>query len=89
MDSKLDKAIEYPIVYKLLVFFKQKDLNISLAWLFMHSNLLFTQQKFDAQEKEVLMLKNLKYVIKNFDELSRGEIKETLLHLYDMIDRYS
>jgi hypothetical protein len=44
---------------------------------------------FDSQEKEVLIFNNVKYLVKNFDDLSRTEIKERLFHLDKLLGQYS
>jgi len=53
------------------------------------SGLLYSEQVFDTQEKQVLISKHLESLIANFDNLSKSKIKDNLLHLYDMLDRYS
>ena len=51
--------------------------------------LLFSEQKFDTEDQEILISKHLRYLIKNFDNLPRIKIKKDLLDLYDILERYS
>lgn len=55
----------------------------------MSPQLLYSEQVFDSQEKELLIQNHLKGLIEKFDNLSRIKIKDDLLHLYDMLERYS
>jgi hypothetical protein len=55
----------------------------------MHQKLLFSEQAFNIQEKELLISNHLKYLIQNFDNLSRIKIKNDLLNLFDILERYS
>lgn len=51
--------------------------------------LLYSEQVLDTQEKELLISNHLKYLTKNFDNLPRIKIKDDLLNLLDMLERYS
>ena len=55
----------------------------------MCAKLLYSEQVLDVQEKELLIINHLKYLTKNFDSLPRLKIKEDLLNLVDILDRYS
>jgi hypothetical protein len=55
----------------------------------MHQKLLYSEQVFTSQEKEVLISNHLKYLINNFNNLSRTKIKNDLLNLFDLLNRYS
>ena len=55
----------------------------------MSKKLLYSEQIFDIQEKELLIFNHLKKLITDFDNLSRIKIKEDLLNLVDILERYS
>jgi len=54
----------------------------------MDQRLLYTEQQFDTQEKEEIIFKHIKKLVTEFDGLSRREIRNNLLNLYDLLERY-
>ena len=55
----------------------------------MHQKVPYTEQILDIQETELLISNHLKYLIQNFNILPRTKIKNNLLNLYDILERYS
>ncbi len=55
----------------------------------MSQKLLYTEQVLDIQERQLLISNHLKYLIQNFNILPRTKIKNNLLSLYDILERYS
>jgi len=51
--------------------------------------LLYTEQVLDIQERQLLIFNHLKHLIQNFEVLPRTKIKNNLLNLYDILERYS
>ena len=55
----------------------------------MSPKLSYTEQALDPQEKELLITNHLKYLTQNFNSLPRTKIKNNLLNLLDILERYS
>lgn len=51
--------------------------------------LLYSEQTLIREEEEMLFLNHLKGLISNFDSLSKSQIKNNLLDLKDLVERYS
>lgn len=51
--------------------------------------MLYTEQKLVSEEVDMLYIKHLEKIIKDFDSLERKQIKQSLIDLYDLVTRYS
>jgi len=50
--------------------------------------MLYTEQKLVIEDKEFLIMKHINKIVQNIDAVSKKQIKEDLLNLYDIISRY-
>jgi len=51
--------------------------------------MLYTEQKLVIEGEEFLVLKHINNIIQNIEAVSKKQIKNELLNLYDIISRYS
>lgn len=50
--------------------------------------MLYTEQKLIIEEAEVLTIKYINNIIQNINLMSKNQIKNKLLNLYDIFSRY-